>query len=248
MSRLPRRPRIALIACRVLEEEINALLHGAKHVARRENLPIGLHDRPVCLRDQLAAAIDRAEADPAVETVVLVYGVCGLALVDLAPRRCPLIVPRAHDCVTLFLGSKERYAACMKTDPGLYWYSPGWNRDKLAPGPDREAKLRAAYTEKYGADEVEALIQMERESFALHTGAAYTDLCRPGDERHRAYATHCAQSLGWTLASHPGDPGLLRTLLLGPWDDARFLTVRPGSRIAFSADDTIVKAAPACVP
>jgi hypothetical protein len=232
----------------VLEREIAALTAGSAHIVRRENFPIGLHDQPVVLRARLAEAIARAEADPAVEAIVLVYGLCGLALVDLAPRRCPVVVPRAHDCVTLFLGSKERYAASMKTDPGLYWYSPGWNRDKRVPGPDREAQLRATYTEKYGAENAEALLAMERESFAQHTGAGYVDLDMPDDGSQRAYAESCAKSLGWTLTPHRGDASLLHDLLHGPWDDARFLVVPPGRRIAFSPDAAVVKAVPADPP
>lgn len=239
---------IALIACRVLEAEIAALTHGDAHIRGREFFEIGLHDQPTGLREKLAGAIARAEADPAVEAVVLVYGLCGLALVDLAPRRCPLIVPRAHDCITLFLGSKERYAACMHADPGLYWYSPGWNRDKRVPGPDREAHLRRVYTEKFGTEDAEALIAMERDAFALHTGAGYVDLGLPDDEQHRDYAARCAGTLGWTLACHRGDPTLLRDLLHGPWDDARFLVVPPGHGIAFSLDASIVKAVPTHPP
>lgn len=228
----------------MLESEIAAFTRDTTHIRRREFFEIGLHDQPTGLRAKLAGAIERAEADPAVEAVVLVYGLCGLALVDLAPRRCPLVVPRAHDCITLFLGSKERYATCMRADPGLYWYSPGWNRDKRVPGPEREAQLRAAYTEKFGAEDAEALLAMERESFAQHTGAGYVDLGQPGDERHRAYAESCAASLGWSLTPRRGDATLLRDLLHGPWDDARFLVVSPGQRIAFSVDASIVKAVP----
>lgn len=240
-------PRLAIIACRVLEAEIAALTREATHIVRREFFPIGLHDQPGVLRTNLAEAIARAEADAAVETIVLVYGLCGLALVDLAPRRCPVVVARAHDCVTLFLGSKERYAAAMQADPGLYWYSPGWNRDRRVPGPDRERQLRAAYTARYGAEEAEALMEIERESFAQHTGAGYVDLDQPGDEAHRAYAEDCARSLRWTLTPHRGDITLLRDLLHGRWDDARFLVVPPGRRIAFSADTAIVKTLPAAL-
>lgn len=241
-------PRIALIACQVLEQEIAVLTAESTHIVRREYFQIGLHDQPLVLRVRLAEAIRRAEADPSVETVVLVYGLCGLALAELAARRCPLVVPRAHDCITLFLGSKERYAACMSANPGLYWYSPGWNRDKRVPGPDRDRQLRATYTEKYGAEDAEVLLEIERESFAQHTGAGYTDLGLPGDGQHRAYAESCIKSLGWTLTPHRGDPSLLRDLLHGPWDEARFLVVPPGRRIAFSADAAVVKAVPAGPP
>lgn len=238
-------PHLALIACRVLEAEIAELSQGAPHIVRREFFEIGLHDQPTGLRSLLAGAIGRAEDDPAVEQVVLAYGLCGLALVDLAPRRCPLVVARAHDCITLFLGSKERYAAQMRDEPGTYWYSPGWNRAQRVPGPEREAKMRAEYTAKFGADEAEALLEMERSAFAQHSTAGYTDLGLPGDDENRLYAERCAKSLGWRFRCHEGDSSLLRDLLHGPWDSKRFLVVRPGERIAHTADDGIVRALPA---
>ena len=238
-------PALAVIACRVLEAEIAALTLGATHIVRREFFEVGLHDQPTGLRTRLAAAIERAEDDSAVRQVALVYGLCGLALVGLAPRRCPLVVPRAHDCVTLFLGSKERYAARMRDEPGTYWYSPGWNRDRRVPGPEREAKLRAEYTAKFGAEEAEALLEMERSAFAHHTSAGYVDLGLPGDDEHRRYAEQCAISLGWRFQSNAGDATLLRDLLHGPWDNERFLMVHPGERIAHAVDAAIVKAVPA---
>src|ERR1019366_254538 len=238
-------PASALIACRVLEEEIAALSQGATHIVRREFFEIGLHDQPTGLRSLLAGAIGRAEDDPAVQQVVLVYGLCGLALVDLAPRRCPLVVVRAHDCITLLLGSKERYAVSMRDEPGTYWYSPGWNRARRVPGPEREAMLRADYTARFGAEEAEALLEAERSAFAQHTTAGYADFGLPGDDESRRYAEQCAQSLGWRFRGHAGDPTLLRDLLHGPWDSERFLVVHPGERIAHSADAAIIKAVPA---
>jgi hypothetical protein len=155
------------------------------------------------------------------------------------------VVPRAHDCITLYLGSKERYAAQMRDEPGTYWYSPGWNRARRVPDPEREAMLRAEYTAKFGAEEAEALLEAEREAFAQHTTAGYTDLGLPGDDEDRRYAEECAKSLGWRFQRHEGDATLLRDLLHGPWDGDRFLVVQPGERIAHAADARIVKAVPA---
>jgi len=237
-------PDIAVIACRVLEDEIEALSRGAAHIVRREYLEVGLHDQPTGLRTLLAGAVGRAEDDPRVQRVVLVYGLCGLALVDISPRRCPLVVARAHDCITLFLGSKERYAATMRDAPGTYWYSPGWNKARRVPGPEREAQLRKEYTAKFGEEDAEALLEMERAAFAQHSTAGYSDLGLPGNEESRRYAEQCARSLGWRFQDHPGDSSLLRDLLHGPWDNDRFLTVHPGERIAHSTDADIMKAVP----
>lgn len=238
-------PRLALVACRVLEAEVQHFLPEAPHVVRTEFLELGLHDRPAVLRTALSEAIARAEADPQVEAVALVYGVCGLGSIGLAPRRCPLVLPRAHDCLTLFLGSKERYAEVMRRTPDIYWYTPGWNRARRVPGPDREANLRAEYTEKFGAEDAEVLLEMERDQHRQHGRAGYTDFALADHEKEKHYAEHCAAWLGWPCEEHRGNASLLRALLAGDWDADRFVVVRPGEQTAFSADDAIVKPAPA---
>jgi hypothetical protein len=239
------RTTIAVIACRVFEAEIAAFTAGAPHIVRTEFFEMGLHDQPDVLRSRLAEAITCAEAPPEVEAIVLVYGLCGRATVDLAPRRCSLVIPRVHDCIGMFLGGNARHDACLRAEPGTYWYSPGWNRGRRVAGPDREAKLRNEYTRQFGAGEAEALLEMERAAFAHHSCAGYTDFQLPGDDDQKRYAQACAKSLGWRFDHHPGDPTLLRDLLHGPWDDARFLVVAPGSRIAHSVDARVIRSVPA---
>lgn len=241
-------PRLALIVCRVLEAEVNQLLPAMRHVVRTQFLDVGLHDRPDFLRAGLVAALARAEDDPQVEAVALVYGVCGMGTIGLTPRRCTLVLPRAHDCLTLFLGSKERYADIMRRSPDLYWYTPGWNRARRVPGPEREATLREEYTAKFGAEDAEALLEMERDSWHQHTRAAFTDLGLPGHDEEKRYAEKCAAWLGWSCIEEPGDASLLRALLAGTWDAARFLVVAPGWQTAFSPDEHVVKTAPAPGP
>jgi len=235
---------IAVIACRVFDTEIAAAAPDARHIVRRETFEMGLHDQPDVLRSRLREALARAESAPAVESVVLVYGLCGRALVGLGPKRCPLVVPRVHDCIGLLLGGHARHAACLQAEPGTYWYSPGWIRGRRAAGPERTAQLRNEYTRRFGPDEAEALLEMEREALAQHTRAGYTDHRLPGDDAQRREAGRCAQAQGWPLDHHAGDPALLRDLLHGPWDDARFLVVAPGQCIAQSVDARVMRAAP----
>ena len=40
---------------------------------------------------------------------------------DPTARDIPVVLPRAHDCITLFLGARERYAEQME-GPATYWY------------------------------------------------------------------------------------------------------------------------------
>jgi hypothetical protein len=59
-----------------------------------------------------------------------------------------MIIPKAHDCITLFLGSKERYRTYFDAHPGTYWYTPGWVECSVQPGKGRYELLRKEYVEK----------------------------------------------------------------------------------------------------
>jgi hypothetical protein len=83
-------------------------------------------------------------------------------VVGLTSRRLPLVIPRGHDCVTLLIGSKERYREYFDTHRGIYWYSSGWIERTLQPGRERYELTRRHYMETYGEDNAEFLMEMEQ--------------------------------------------------------------------------------------
>ena len=152
---------------------------------------------------------------------------------------------RAHDCITLFMGSKEASAQYQQLLPSCHYYTPGWNRTRRVPGPDRLRTLKDELTKRFGPEDAEFLIDMERQQWALHKTATFLDLGTSDAEAEALYAMKCAQWLGWNFQRLKGDPALLRDLLWGNWDSQRFQIVEPGSRLAHSADDAILRAKPA---
>jgi len=235
---------IAVIACGVIEPEVRHFAAGRPQIRELVFLPQGLHDDPGRMRRELQGAVDRAEANPAVEVIVLVYGLCGRGVEGLRHDRCPLVIARAHDCVTLFLGDKDRYATYQARNPGTYWYQPGWIRGRASPGPEREARLRREYAEKFGEDDVEYLLEMDRAGFAHYNRAAYVGLGLGEPRQEADYTRSCAACLGWSFEEIPGDPSLLCALLHGDWDEKRFLIVPPRHVIRLTADDSIIRAEP----
>lgn len=238
-------PRVALLACRVFEREIALHAAGATHIVETRFFDVGLHDRPNQLRATLQGALDSVESREDIEAVIFAYGLCGLGMAGLQPARHKLVIPRAHDCITLFMGSKEAYAAHQRHCPTAYYYTPGWNRERRVPGPEKLAALKAELAKKFDPEDVEFLLAAEREQWARHDTATYLDLGTADAEPEADYARRCAQWLGWKFERPGGSAALLRALLWANWDAERFQIIAPGQRLGHSADDAILRAEPA---
>ncbi|MFP4351780.1 MAG: DUF1638 domain-containing protein [Puniceicoccaceae bacterium] len=223
----------ALIACDVFQAEIDAFsADGPPPWSSCRFLEMGLHDQPDVLRARLQAAIEETEAGGAVETIALAYGRCGNGLIGVRAGRVPLILPQAHDCISILLGGVERHDALLRADPGSYFYSPGWVRERRVPGPDREAYLRGLYAERFADDPemIDDLVEADRGMFAHHDCAAYVSVIDAPEAR--AYCRNCARHLGWRHREPACDPDFLHRLLAGDWEDRdRFLHIAPGEQI-----------------
>jgi len=236
---------IAVITCDVLTEEIQHFAKNLPQVKAIHALEQGLHSFPEQLRAKVQEAIDAVEADPEIDAIVLGYGLCSRGVEGCGTERCQFVVARAHDCITLLLGSKERYSEYVKKNPGTYWYSVGWNRAHLIPGPERVEYYRREYVEKYGEENADYLMEMEQQWLRDYTRATFIDFGGIGDEEAEATRTKaCADWLGWEYDRVQGDTRLLTDLLAGTWDDQRFLVLQPGEKIRYTITDRVMDAEP----
>ena len=234
-------PRIALITCRVFEAEVAKHGGEAPHIALTRFLEVGLHDQPLNLRESLQVEIDALDSRNDFEAIVLLYGLCGRGTSGLKAGRHPLVIPRGHDCITLFMGSKEKFASQQASSPDSYYYTPGWMQANRTPGPARLESLRKEFAKKFDPEEVEFLVETESSNWAQHGKAVYLDLGTPDADIKAREAADSAQSLGWKFERIPGDPTLLQDLLPGRWDDERFQIVEPGGTLQHSPDTRIFR-------
>jgi hypothetical protein len=239
--------RLLCIGCQVLARAIYLCAARSPHIVDVELLRRGLHNTPNDLRAQLQASID-SSAGLGYDAIVMAYGLCGQATAGLTAPGVPLVVPRAHDCITLFLGSRERYQEQFNNQPGTYWYAQDYiERDdgsgaSLAMGSGSDTDLKAVYQEyvdKYGQDNADYLMQVMGAWQAHYQRAAYIDM-GVGDgsgveERARAEAAR----RGWTFERVAGDLALIRRLLAGDWEKD-FLVLEPGQRVTMTYDDNVI--------
>jgi hypothetical protein len=215
-----------------------------------------LHDTPQLLRGRLQAEIDAAsEADPTYDAVVLAYGLCGGASAGIAAGGVPLVVPRAHDCITLLLGSRDRYEREFAAHPGTYWYAPDYlersegdqsaaTSGLLGIGASSDVELQAAYAEyvsRFGEDNAAYLMEVTGAWRSHYDRAAFVDMgvgeTSGAEERVRREA----ERRGWLFERLTGELVLIRRLLEGDWGDD-FLVLQPGQRLAMSYDASIIRA------
>ena len=237
-------PRLALLSCSVFEREIALYARGAEHIAAVRFFEVGSHDRPDQLRAMLQENLDAMDARTDIEAIVLAYGLCGRSTVGLRPLHHKLVIPRAHDCITVFMGSKEAYAEYQRRCPTCYYYTPGWNRGRRVPGPERLEAMKVELSKKFEPDDVEFLVETERQQWALHDTATYLDLGTDDAAVEADYARKCADWLGWKFKHLHGDPALLHDLLWGNWDTERFQVIEPGMQLGHAPDETIMRAEP----
>ena len=122
-----------VLACKIFQRELSQVMLQCPNALDITFMQQDLHMNPNLLRDALQKEIDSIESGtdlhtnrktlPRTEAILLCYGLCSNALVGLKSSRLPLVIPRAHDCITHFMGSKERYADYVERVRGFFYYS-----------------------------------------------------------------------------------------------------------------------------
>jgi hypothetical protein len=241
---------LLVIACDVVARPVYLCAARSPHVVDVRLFARGLHNEPVRLRDILQTEIDAVE--PGYDAIVLGYGLCGGATAGIVARATPVVLPRAHDCITLFLGARERYEREFRAST-TYWYvndqverNQGYNAKSVGLGvsgdtdDDMEA-TRAEYVAKYGEDNADYLMEVLGGWRVHYARAAFVSMGVADDAKPEAEARGEAERRGWAFERVEGSMLLVRRLLDGDWDDD-MLVLQPGERLAMSYDDGVIKA------
>ena len=245
--------RLQLVVCDMLMLPVEHLAAESPHDIVMSDLSASLHVEPLPLRDRIQEEIDRIEAeDPDVDAIILGYGLCGGATAGLVARRVPLVLPRAHDCVTIFLGSRERYAQEQAATPGTYWFTEdnvkrgnafmGW----LLGSSERSNDVRSTYEEyieKYGQENADYLMEALGQWQQHYDRGAFLETGLAPDEVALERARAETESRGWRFETVLSDLTLIKHLLDGEWNE-EFLVLQPGQTLVMSYDEDIVKAVP----
>jgi hypothetical protein len=239
--------RLKCIGCDVLARPIYLCAARSPHVVDVTLFRRGLHSDPPDLRTWLQNEIDAT--GPNFDAIVMAYGLCGGATAGLLARSVPVVVPRAHDCITVFLGSRARYQTEFTGHPGTYWYVQDYlERDDgtggalLGAGTASDDELKTQYEEyvaKYGKDNADYLMEALGSWQSHYDRAVLIDMGVADATRAETRARDEAARRGWTFERMAGQLDLVRRLLDGEWDDD-YLVLQPGQRLAMVYDESVI--------
>jgi hypothetical protein len=212
--------RARIIACATVVEEMLPLLPPQLSY---ELFDFGLHLKPANLKEALQAAIDKAGQE--VDTVLLGYGLCAMAVVGLTATNCTLVVPRVDDCIAILLGSGEAYAEQARAEPGTYYLTKGWIEvsDTLLDEYHRQVG-------RYGEEKAAYLMSIMLKNYKR---LVYIDTGTEEQERYKAYARRVAEKFSLRYEEMPGSHRLIKKMIAGPWDD-EFAVIPPGQTVTFA--------------
>jgi len=244
------------IGCEIIYREACYLAATGPHMVDLQFLRKGLHDLET--PDMLAriqGAIDEVDPRMGYEAVLLGYARCNDGLAGIVARDVPLVIPRAHDCITFFFGSRQAYKRHFDDHPGTYYMTTGWSERNNSsaegelshPAYDTQGVMgKLGLTESYeqlvakhGKDNADFIVETLGDWQSNYSKILYLEMgvCDEGPFIDSAGRT--AERRNWQFELREGDWSLLEKLFLGRWDED-FLIVRPGQRIVARNDDRIL--------
>lgn len=237
--------RLLLIGCGMLLRELSDAIVHSPNLVDAKSLPAGLHDWGAkSMRQQIQQEIDAADCAN-YDAIVLGYALCGMGIAGLKAPAIPLVLPRAHDCITLLMGSRAKYSEYFHANKGVYFRSVGWiergreMHDQL--GANGLSQDREALIAKYGEDNGQFLYEQATRYRTSYGKLTYIRTGSEFDDNFALLARDEAREKNWKYEELMGDVTLFRRLLAGDWQ-SDFLVVPPGQTVIATLDDEIVSA------
>jgi hypothetical protein len=216
-----RKNGLIVVACRVMEPELEWARQGKKDVEIRY-LDQGLHRTPQHMAGLVQEQID--EAATYANRIILGYGLCSNGIVGITARQQGLVVPRCHDCIALFLGSPKFYKKVFEERPGTYYLTPGWVAEKKDP----LGIVEEDYTRRVGRETAFWVMEEELKHYS-HIALINNGVTDMGPLRERAMEN--AKIFKKDYEEILGSMDYFKKIVQGPYTEDDFLFIKNSSEI-----------------
>ncbi len=241
---------IAFIGCMAMSREVSREVSESKHCIRTWWLKQGLHDTPDLLRKNLQEQIDLVEEESRgqdryhqFQYICLGYGLCSNGIVGIHSKEIPLIIPRCDDCISLFLGSAERYRKLFSQyDGGAFWYTNGWIEQAVTPSVLSYKRLYESYVKRFGEENAKFLLDSRNDWMKNYHHCVYIEDPEWQCRENVQYTKQAAKDFSWKYHFEKGDNSYFHSLINGPWDEKCFLICPPGKVVEADYSTLKIKA------
>jgi len=246
----PELKRYVVVTCAILYREVCHCVAKSKNIVDIVVHEKGLHDlQSTKMTGILQETIDKIDHSK-YDAILLCYGLCNNGLTNLhAP--ITMVLPRAHDCIALLLGSRKIYDEYFFDNPGTYFNSSGWLERNISTVDDEETipqqlgmdKSYESFVEEYGEENAEYLHSILGNWLSNYKKVAFINNGMGDVEGNRLASQAFAKERDWEYEEVPGSICLIEQLINGSmssWDENDFLIIPPGKKIAATHDESIV--------
>jgi hypothetical protein len=210
-----------IIACETLKQELLATMEKRGCVYPVIWVDAGKHAWPDKLRVAIQEAID--SVPPSCKTLLILFGFCGNAMVDIEVRNHRLVMPKAADCIPLFIGSRKEREAY---GPRTYFFTRGY-LDSGGSVVSDAPRIYERYGEKKGLYILKKMLGHYEDFAVIDTGVFDVDVAK-------AQVEDFAEPLDIPVKLIPGSLRLIDALLSGDWREDTFLVLQPGGKITLN--------------
>ena len=207
-----------VIACNIMKEELLRFqANGISFVFLEKSL----HRTPKKMKPVIQEEVDRA-AEQEFDYIILSYGLCSNGILGMKANRHPIVIPKVHDCIALFLGSWDRYMEEQNKEPGTYYLTKGWIEEGKSP-----LGIYGEYCKRYGQETAEWAIKEELKNY---TRIALVNMGANLSEDHREHARENARFLHLRYEEMAGSLAFFEKMLRGWWSKD-FIIIKPGEEV-----------------
>ncbi len=233
---------LKLIACNVFMREACLAIANSPCVIDPEFTELGEHSRSDGLRKLIQSRIDAVEASgKAYDAILVLFGLCGNSTVGIQARSTQLVIPRAHDCCTILLGSRRKFVEHFGAAPSTPFSSCGYLERgnyflRTADGDEGGQTVQTGdeyqgLVKQYGEEDAKFIWEQMHPQDHANVRAVFIDLPETTHLGHAARFEAKAREAGKEYVRLDGDLRLIRDLIHGNWSDEEYLIVPPGRSI-----------------
>ena len=239
--------RYKLIACEIFFRELCYCCVQTENLIDITFLPKGLHDiGSEKMSFKLQEEINKSQVG-CYDAILLAYALCNNGIVGLRSET-KLVVPKAHDCITLLMGSRSKYKEYHSNNSGAYYKSTGWiERDTNLMGLGESIPQQLGmtsnyneYVEKYGEDNAKYIMEVTGNWMRHYNKFTFIDMSVGNFDKYKELTKKEAQEKSWNYEEIAGDIKLLQNLVDGNWCNDDFLVVETNQKIKALYNDDII--------